>query len=423
MKDHTALSYHRNWQLFRFRCGFDDEITASAWTRPCSSGRWSRAFRRGCASPSACAATGTRARRFRTWSTRSSTRPRSRSSSSPRSTPSTKVTPTAEKKKNLLDKSTSDGFVLFFVLDSYEQHNPFFYLWIISSIISSLYAYWWDMKMDWGLFDSNAGENRFLREEIVYTSPVGAEPAEDVRSRNEQPFFPFHRSGLLLLWRRRGLCAALRLGPVAVPGGNGLHPRRSHGLLAVSSRSIPVSRVLLIRSAWSKSTGPFRFQKEKTIGWKRSLNDLTGRRCRRFVWNFFRLENEHLNNCGKFRAVRDISVAPMDASDQAAILKMMDEEDGVAVVNRRMRKKNAPPKAVSVSPISKTPSLWLWGGDPNRWIVTAKGGSWPQRVGRGPDGWVVTPRFLTSAHWLMELTRISFHFFWDSVATFGLSHY
>lgn len=37
---------------------------------------------------------------------------------------------------------------------------------------------------------------------------------------------------------------------------------------------------------------------------------------RRFMWNFFRLENEHLNNCGKFRAVRDISVAPIDQSDQ-----------------------------------------------------------------------------------------------------------
>ena len=32
---------------------------------------------------------------------------------------------------------------------------------------------------------------------------------------------------------------------------------------------------------------------------------------RRFIWNFFRLENEHLNNCGEFRAVRDISVAPL----------------------------------------------------------------------------------------------------------------
>lgn len=51
---------------------------------------------------------------------------------------------------------------------------------------------------------------------------------------------------------------------------------------------------------------------------------------RRFVWNFFRLENEHLNNCGKFRAVRDISIAPIDSSDQTAILRMMDEYDGVA---------------------------------------------------------------------------------------------
>lgn len=57
---------------------------------------------------------------------------------------------------------------------------------------------------------------------------------------------------------------------------------------------------------------------------------------RRFVWNFFRLENEHLNNCGKFRAVRDISVAPIDSSDQIQIIRMMDEEDGV--INRGKRK-------------------------------------------------------------------------------------
>jgi xenotropic and polytropic retrovirus receptor 1 len=53
---------------------------------------------------------------------------------------------------------------------------------------------------------------------------------------------------------------------------------------------------------------------------------------RRFVWNFFRLENEHLNNCGKFRAVRDISIAPIDSSDQTTILRIMDEYDGA--VNR-----------------------------------------------------------------------------------------
>jgi xenotropic and polytropic retrovirus receptor 1 len=58
---------------------------------------------------------------------------------------------------------------------------------------------------------------------------------------------------------------------------------------------------------------------------------------RRFIWNYFRLENEHLNNCGNFRAVRDISVAPITGtSDEVMIVKMMDDDDGV--VNRRTKK-------------------------------------------------------------------------------------
>ena len=56
---------------------------------------------------------------------------------------------------------------------------------------------------------------------------------------------------------------------------------------------------------------------------------------RRFVWNFFRLENEHINNCGKFRAVRDISVAPIDTNDQADIIRMMDDSNGVSKVRER----------------------------------------------------------------------------------------
>lgn len=50
--------------------------------------------------------------------------------------------------------------------------TPFFYLWITASLISSCYAYTWDIKLDWGLFDAKAGDNRFLREEIVYSSTV-----------------------------------------------------------------------------------------------------------------------------------------------------------------------------------------------------------------------------------------------------------
>lgn len=50
--------------------------------------------------------------------------------------------------------------------------TPFFYLWITASLISSCYAYTWDIILDWGLFDAKAGDNRFLREEIVYPSTV-----------------------------------------------------------------------------------------------------------------------------------------------------------------------------------------------------------------------------------------------------------
>lgn len=74
---------------------------------------------------------------------------------------------------------------------------------------------------------------------------------------------------------------------------------------------------------------------------------------RRFIWNFFRLENEHLNNCGKFRAVRDISVAPVDCSDQSQILRMMDAADGV--INRKRKQKIVDKK--SLRAFSKGESL------------------------------------------------------------------
>lgn len=68
---------------------------------------------------------------------------------------------------------------------------------------------------------------------------------------------------------------------------------------------------------------------------------------RRFIWNFFRLENEHLNNCGQFRAVRDISISPIQVTDLAVIEKMMDDEDGI--INRQ-HTLNANSKVNSTSP-------------------------------------------------------------------------
>uniref|UniRef100_A0A6M2DGX2 Putative small molecule transporter n=1 Tax=Xenopsylla cheopis TaxID=163159 RepID=A0A6M2DGX2_XENCH len=157
-----------------------------------------------------------------------------------------------------------------FYADDYTSNfeNPYLYLWLISSVVSSLYAYTWDVKMDWGLFDSNAGENQFLREEIVYSS--------------------------------------------------------------TSYYYFAVIEDFLLRFTWLPSflLTEFNFISGDILTSILSPLEVF----RRFVWNFFRLENEHLNNCGKFRAVRDISVAPLDSSDQLTILRMMDEDDGV--INR-----------------------------------------------------------------------------------------
>ena len=43
-------------------------------------------------------------------------------------------------------------------------------LWFISKFVGTWYKLYWDVKMDWGFFDKNAGENKYLREVIVYSS-------------------------------------------------------------------------------------------------------------------------------------------------------------------------------------------------------------------------------------------------------------
>nr|XP_023014891.1 xenotropic and polytropic retrovirus receptor 1 [Leptinotarsa decemlineata] len=156
-----------------------------------------------------------------------------------------------------------------------SSENPYVFLWIASQIISSSYAYTWDIKMDWGLFDKSAGENTFLREEIVYPSS----------------FYYF-----------------------------------------------AIIEDFVLRFAWTISLYLTEYGYVSSDIMTSILSPLEV--FRRFVWNFFRLENEHLNNCGKFRAVRDISVAPIDSSDQTQILRMMDEEDGVVNRERGKRKTN-----------------------------------------------------------------------------------
>lgn len=64
-----------------------------------------------------------------------------------------------------------DDVSVLFSLDLQEE-QVFFYLLIACKIVNSCYTLLWDLKMDWGLFDRNAGENTLLREEIVYPQKV-----------------------------------------------------------------------------------------------------------------------------------------------------------------------------------------------------------------------------------------------------------
>uniref|UniRef100_A0A667YAH7 Xenotropic and polytropic retrovirus receptor 1b n=1 Tax=Myripristis murdjan TaxID=586833 RepID=A0A667YAH7_9TELE len=172
--------------------------------------------------------------------------------------------------------STSFFVVTFAALytESPDDAEIFFYLYIGCSVVSSCYTLIWDLKMDWGLFDRNAGENTFLREEIVY-------------------------------------------------------PQKAYYYSAI------VEDVLL-RFSWTLTVSLSRVCSFPGISDILATILAPLEVFRRFVWNFFRLENEHLNNCGEFRAVRDISVAPLNADDQTLLEQMMDQEDGVR--NRQGKK-------------------------------------------------------------------------------------
>lgn len=175
-------------------------------------------------------------------------------------------------------------------LDSYD--NPFLYAWFACQVVSSIYTYTWDVKMDWGLFSCGPShENRFLREEIVYS-----------------PGFYY----------------------------------------------FAIVEDFILRFIWTVS---FVVTENNIVSGETMVSILAPMEVfRRFIWNFFRLENEHLNNCGKFRAVRDISVAPLASSDQADILRMMDHPDGV--LNRLTKKKNVKKsKEVERRPLLKKESI------------------------------------------------------------------
>jgi hypothetical protein len=136
---------------------------------------------------------------------------------------------------------------------SFDYHNnkfdnPFFYFWIIICLISSTYKLIWDIKMDWGFFNKYSGKNKYLREQIIY-------------------------------------------------------PKKSFYYFSIVTNIL--FRYIWIINIFIQFTTIFA-EYSDLIGFLFAFIEIF----RRFIWNHFRLENEHLNNCGQFRAVRDISIVP-----------------------------------------------------------------------------------------------------------------
>lgn len=150
------------------------------------------------------------------------------------------------------------------------------YFWILISIGATTYSYAWDILHDWGLFKKGS-KNRFLRDDLGYPS------------RNFYYFAIVLNAILRLTWI-----------------------------------------ILLSPSLWQS------FVSDQAVLYFVALLEMV----RRFVWNLLRMENEHLNNCGRFRATKDIPLPFTVSMDRVRKIPA----DAFADSSRRRRDSNDSPR-------------------------------------------------------------------------------
>lgn len=143
---------------------------------------------------------------------------------------------------NMLKYFLSLIVVIFSFLTSLYSDSFYLHLWILFAILSTFYSSFWDLKMDWGFLNIGL-KNHLLRKTLSYE-------------------------------------------------------RKSYYYIAMSLN-------LLFRFGWTMSISPDIVEKiirpEIFTFFIAFLEML--RRC---IWNFFRVEKEHIQNCGIFKAVEDI---------------------------------------------------------------------------------------------------------------------
>ncbi|CBY40785.1 unnamed protein product [Oikopleura dioica] len=142
-----------------------------------------------------------------------------------------------------------------------------FAFWIVANIIASLFTLVWDLKVDWGLFNLKKVLKTILRDELIY--------------------------------------------------GHG----ETNWLYYAA-----ILQDIFLRFAWlAKYFIGANTDSQLAQIWQTVFAFLE--LVRRFIWNFFRLENEHLNNVGEFRAVREISLIVINEDEIVTLESLMDMKE------------------------------------------------------------------------------------------------
>ncbi|XP_023160648.2 xenotropic and polytropic retrovirus receptor 1 homolog isoform X2 [Drosophila hydei] len=138
--------------------------------------------------------------------------------------------------------------------------NPWTWVYIVSSLVSTIYCTAWDLLQDYGLFKIWKGKRIFLRNRLIY-------------------------------------------------------PKWFYYYAIIADLSIRFFWALEVYLIANNLLLP---NNSKTLSSICEIN-------RRFIWNFLRLENEHLFNCGNFRATRDIFLSALNSRDELLVNDLMDE--------------------------------------------------------------------------------------------------
>jgi hypothetical protein len=207
------------------------------------------------------------------------------------------------------------------ILSSISQYNQRSFkldtkrvVWMVAAIFTSALTAYWDIIYDFGLFnkyDKNEDDDPKNRCRKLSGSTASCFELDDQiynnSKKNKRKHYPFLRKELVY--------------PVWV-------------------YYFAIVEDILLRFGWIITISLTEFTGPEAGLVKSLLAPLE--MFRRFVWNCIRLENEQLNNCGLFRAVRDIPmevVAPIDESHLDKVIMLMDCKDGISMRSRLMKRR------------------------------------------------------------------------------------